>query len=260
MKKNLEDIYLNGKYKSFKSKINIWVMLEGYIYLFYRKLYVWGIILLGIDIVLYLFKLYFIMVILNIILGFVFNKLYLRIVDDRINNYKLQHWDNKDVIREVKKGSSSINSGLIMGFITIVLIIISCIDFNSYEVTMGSIYFKLDNSWIEGEYNNDYYSSFEYMDDDNDCSITVEVINSLGEEEFIKNMLESYEVDSETESIKINKYNYKMVNIDKDGVNSNIYTINRNNYLYVVMFDTYKDNGICNNYQNDFINEVRFKN
>ena len=254
---NLEKIFLKDKYSKFNNnKFNIWIFIFSYIYLFYRKLYILGTIILLIHILLNYFKLYFIIGIINIILGLIFNKLYLTIIKQKIEEYKIDFMDNKLVKKECQKENTNLPLSIIIGTISMCLMLIPYINIKNQTSRLEELYYKIDKPWIKSSYSNKYYYNYSYEDIENDCTLTIELIKSGNDYEFLNTILDSYNSDSNINDIYLNNYPAKMVNINQENY---IYTINHNNNLYILLFNIYKDNGICNSYHNNIINSIKFR-
>ena len=126
---NYENIYIGkNSDKVRKKKFSLEVLLFGVVYLFYKKLYLFGLIWLGILLVLELILNNYVfigLVILNIIGSFIFNKIYLKIVSKNVEKIINKNSDkSKEEIEVIckKRGSSSIIS-LFIGLILLILIL-----------------------------------------------------------------------------------------------------------------------------------------
>ena len=258
MDKKLEKIYLKDKYNKFNNLFNIWCLLFGAFYLLYRKLYGLGIIAFSIYIILYFLKIYWVILIFNIILSFIFNKLYLRIIRDKINNYKLKYMDNSLVVKECSKSNTNKLIVMVMIIFSITILIVSNIDFNTYNVQVSNLSLKLDNNWLASKYNNDYYATYNYDREDR-CSITIEVLGYTNEEEFINEMLSSYNYHDNLDKININGNDYNVIAINNNNTVNYIYTTYKDK-LYVILFDIYKNSGTCVKYKDQILDSVRIKN
>lgn len=258
MDKKLEKIYLKDKYNKFNSLFNIWCLLFGSFYILYRKLYVLGIIAFAINIILYFCKLYWVILILNIILSFIFNRLYLKTVRYKIYDYKLKYMDNSLVKKECSKKATNINVVIIIIAVSVVILVISNIDFQKYKIQISDLSLELDNNWTANKYNNDYYAVYNY-DNVDKCSITIEALGHTSEEEFINEMLQSYSYYGNIEKININGIEYTFVTIENNTATHYIYTTYKDK-LYVILFDIYEDSGVCKKYKDEILNAVRIKN
>lgn len=257
-KNNLEEIFLKNKYIKFKNnKFNIWITIFSYIYLFYRKLYILGSIIFITIILLAYIKLYIIIIIINLLLGITFNKLYLTIVNKKIENYKLQFMDNKLVIKECQKENTNLLISIIILIISILIFSIPYIEFDKENHNLENLYYKIDKTWTKSTYNNQYYYNYSYIDSNNDCTLTIEFVNSGNDLEFLDTILEEYNTNNNIIDTSINNYNFKTININNENY---IYTSNYNNNLYIILFNIYKDDGTCSSYHNNIINSIKFKN
>ena len=192
----LENLYLDNKYNEFKKKFNIWVMLWGFCYLLYRELYILGIIIFIVDVVLFYFKIYVGIVIINVFLAFIFNRIYLYVIKNKIEDYKIKYMDNRLVTKECQKKHTNINASVIGVAIVLMIISISYIDFHKYKIGIGDLSFYLNGDWIEGNYNNNYYVSYYYKDDDR-CNLTIEIIKYQNEDKYLDDVLDSYTLKPE---------------------------------------------------------------
>ena len=109
--------------------------------------------------------------------------------------------------------------------------------------------FRLDSDWVKGDYNNKYYSVYNY---NNSCSVTIEIMGYYDDDEYSKDILDNYNSNNKINNIKINDIEYKMLNID----NNYIYTTYIDNDLYIVLFDIYNNYDICNKYKDDILKSI----
>lgn len=259
--KDLEKLFLKDSYSYFKNKkFNVMVLMGGYLYLYYRQVYILGTIIMAIDILLFYLNLYWVIIVINLGLGVIFNKLYLIIVQKKIIDYRLNYMDKEEVIKECKKNKTSIGITIVMVIISLILVIILMIDFDSYKVGIGDLSLILNKSWDKKDYNNEYYASYSYEDYDNSCSLTLERILFGDEDVFIDSFITSYNGDIQRDEVVINGFNYKQVIIKNDGLYNYVYVANYKDYLYAILFDVYSDNGICNEYKEDILGSIKVKN
>ena len=249
MKKDFKKLYLKNTYNKYNSKINIWALLFGGVYLLYKKMYILGAITLILYFISYVFKIYYLIIIINILLFIIFNNIYIKFVEYKIENYKLKYMDSKLVEKECSKNNNNVIIVILTVLFVIIIFFVSKIEFNEKIVRMGNIEFKLQSDWEKGKYNNKYYSVYNYL---NKCSVTVERMGFNSDEDFLNDILKNYNVNKDIINININNIDYKMVSVD----NSYVYTTYIDNELYVLLFDLYDDYELCNKYKDNILNSV----
>ena len=158
MKKDFKKLYLKNTYNKYNSKINIWALLFGGVYLLYKKMYILGAITLILYFISYVFKIYYLIIIINILLFIIFNNIYIKFVEYKIENYKLKYMDSKLVEKECSKNNNNVVIVILTVLFVIIIFFVSKIEFNEKIVRMGNIEFKLQSDWEKGKYNNKYYS------------------------------------------------------------------------------------------------------
>lgn len=254
-----EKIWLGKKEEFFKKKVfNLGAFLGGYVYLFYRKLYLLGIIVfIGYSICGYL-KLYYVVGILNIGLGFSFNKLYLCIVRRRIENYRLRYMDEKIVKAKCKEKQVS-ELGLVIGIIiTIGVIIIENVSWNMRSYEIEKMTFRLDKDWVEKDFSNDFYKKYELKSNE-DCSLTVEAIGEMTNTEFLEEIAKSYDIELEIQDKVKNNLRYRVLKINNEVVEIEVLTIKNDNVLYALLLENDNKDNYCKQELDKFMETVKFR-
>ena len=149
-------IFIGNNYDKFISQsFNIWGFLFSSIYIFYRKMYLYGIITLLIQFgLLFLFHNIFLVLIINLLIGAFINKIYLSYAMKKATKIKENSKDiHKDEIHKVieKKGGTSFISVLI------VCILISIIFFILIYV------FKFNNNFLKVNNKEDVINVSDYV-------------------------------------------------------------------------------------------------
>ena len=126
--KELVKIFVNNKLDKYEKKFSLETLIFGVLYVFYKKMYLFGFIWLTIIGILEIFinnYIFLVMIILNIIFSFVFNKVYLDSCVRKVDKIVSKNKEKENVnINEIcaKKGKSS-KISLLIGFILLIIIL-----------------------------------------------------------------------------------------------------------------------------------------
>lgn len=183
-------------------KLNFAALFFTTLYMFYRKMFLYGILLFIISfIVLNVIKIQFIAytinLILAVILGFLFNKVYLYYAKNKIEKIKLQNTEKSyDEIKEIcfSKGGTNIGKAILVSFamIAITLLIIAIMGVMRVSSMIDNFNTKTDVENSKSETNNTYNGIIIY-------DLSVNISN-----EFSISVPNIFENDS-----SINKYEYE---------------------------------------------------
>ncbi len=282
--------YVGNNYDSIKNgKFSIPMFFLGTYYLFYRKMwlyaFLWIIMIIGINVGSFIYDdsyFVFIPIILSIIMAFNFNKLYLRIVDKRVDGIKQKNSDksNQEILEQCrKKGGVSVLAVILsITFITII------ITFTLIGLVIDAVSNEMkENKWIKnnnsselnytvpkifesGGYNNNAYQTFSYYDTSDSCYINImnyKNYSNQTEEEYLKARVSANLGDqvSEIESKNINGKVWKCVEVVSNGKITYYYVAIHNEKIYQVQYTISKDdNKLCSKGYNNFINSLTFEN
>jgi hypothetical protein len=288
--------YVGDKYNKLKKEnISFPSLLLGPLYLVYRKLTKQGLLILLIYLLLYYYTTFnitaFCIILTNILLCFKFNKYYIEEAERKTNEIKLSNPDktsNELLIECQKKGKLS--KTLVIILIILIIIFLSytsskeaykdiynelyktlynvedveTIDDYEEDESLDELEYIIPNNFKEGKYNYSDYKYYNYIKNNNICSITVlkyTYINNTTEE-FLKTHLYSYENEkiSDIESIYINDNKWKKLSQQYTDYYTNHYAIKIENIIYEIEYKNYTNSNVCKNYETEFINTLKIKN
>lgn len=282
--------YIGNNYNSIKNgKFSIPMFFFGTYYLFYRKMwlyaFMWIAMIVGINICSFVYHdsyFVFIPIILSIIMAFNFNKLYLRIVDKRIETIKQRNSDksNKEILEQCrKKGGVSVLAVILsVTFITIMITFIFIgllIDVISNDMRQNKwtstnysseLNFAVPKIFESGSYNRDAYQSFSYYETSDSCYINImndQNYSNQTEEEYLKSRVSTNLGDrvSEIQTKNINGKVWKCVEVLSNSKITYYYVAIHNKNIYQVQYTILKDdNKLCSKGYNNFINSLTFDN
>lgn len=286
---DLKKAYVGNNYDSIKNgKFSIPMFFFGAYYLFYRKMwlyaFLWIAMIIGINVSSLVYHdnyFGFIPIILSIIMAFNFNKLYLRIVDKRVDAIKQKNLNksNQEILEQCrKKGGVSVLAVILsIVFITIIVtftLIGLIIDAVSNEMKENK-WIKTNNSselnytvpkiFESGGYNSEAYQSFSYYETSDSCYINIMNYKNYSkqtEEEYLKARVSANLGDqvSEIQAKNINGKVWKCVEVVSNGKTTYYYVAIHNEKIYQVQYTITKDdNKLCSKGYNNFIHSLTFE-
>ena len=272
--------YIGDNYYNFKNKFNIYALILGGIYLFYRKQYLLGTIYILISTIT-IFITPVIPIILHIILGIIFNRQYTNYVIRKSRQIKIKNINkSKEEILKLcsERGNTSLLSAMASIIIILVLIIIilniggtnlkgdkgkTIIKVSDNKI--NNLIFEVPEEFTSGNYNTNTYRSYTYNKDKNYCRIKIEVKKDTGEYKSIENFLSNTAFSTKTdtvsipENISINKQLWKRLEVKNTAKTITYYATKYNDLYYVISYDLYNNNSICNEQYNTFMNSLNFR-
>ncbi len=287
--------YIGDNYYPITNNIyNISAGFFGGLYLFYRKLYLYGIIIFLIDFVsISIFKLYFIPVILRIVMLFSFNKLYIYWSKKKIEQIKQQNSsENPSMIKNQCRVNGGINSkGILIGIITdiglIVVLVALCVfvrisvsifsysfgDYRNNSDEIKTVYdtsitmkdeflIDLPESFVDESEKYDY--QFYYSSNNNvyeSCSFHMYAVEKYNNSQELLKRIEKSSKAEETTAISekmingIEWYTFSEMNYY---AKKTYYSTKKNDIVYVI--EIIKSNDAptnCEHYQNVILNSIK---
>ena len=248
-------------------------------YLFYRKMWLYGFIYLLITIlggVFFIKYTLILILIIRILFGIFFNRLYLQIVNKKIDKIKQKNLDmeKEELLNLVKKigGVSVISVVLLILLISIISTIIctfffvkevinytdKLVDSSKEQTTssdgkIGDLSYKLPNGFSEKKYLNDFTTIKNY----NGCHIYLTKLASDNKtsKEYLT---QKYAEDSisNLSQININNNDWDLLTVNKEDYTNYYYGYLNNDYIYVVRY--YLEDNICEKEYKEFINSLSF--
>jgi hypothetical protein len=286
--------YVGKNYESVKNEsFSLPALILGPIYLLYKNLIKYGLLILLIYLLLWYYTNYNITVLfvitINLILGFKFNKIYLEYSQRRTEEIKLSNPDKTSLeLLEVCKIKGKSNSiiNLILLIIFIILLISVYIDNygtnlinnqeqiheeeehnNEYITELNKEYeliYTVPNEFTNETLNTTNYKFYNYTKNNISCYLTItkyEDMTNYNEETYIKKRIMTSD-EQNTLSIKtkkINNYTWYTITRDNSYTNKNFYVIKENDIIYKIEYTNNQNSEVCTTYENEIINSLNFK-
>lgn len=274
---SLTKAYIGSQYETMRTtEFSIWYLLFGVFYALYRKMYLMGISLIGLASILLWYdpKLCLIvMVIVNIVISIRFNSIYVKHVDQVVENIrKNNHLAREELLRVCRcQGGANIIYPIIalIGIFTLSFYITkgkitNYIPINSQK---GYNYQKLvvNNPKEFGSVNDSSGNHiFNYDKSKDSCNYTISVMDSTNNTAYNylnrKNVYTARDSKSPIETIDINNKSWNLLKVNSSS-NALIYdyAIIYKHYLYNVTYKIYKDSGVCTKLKDELIDSLELK-
>jgi len=274
--------YMGNSYNYIKQeKFSVIAFIFGPLYLLYKKLWSYSLLLLLVIIAIALEDLNIAAtctIIINLYLGFKFNSMYLELVNRKVEEIKISNPDKSstELLQVCQKKGNNNNIFIILLIIFLLIGIISVYysfqnnesteekQFNNLREYFNKINYVVPNGFEAKNYNNNYYRYYSLIDKDNYCSIT---ISYYGNEKEPKEFLKTYRhmneennlgFSSEIKNKKINSTEWYYYTKQTDYLKETVYvTLKENIYLIKFANDNKSD---CQDSYNDFLSSIKFKN
>lgn len=277
---DLQKAYVGSNYEEIKNtKFSIPSFFLGFYYMLYRKMWLLALLYLIVTVAVGILTFYKVAYVSLISLGFIilvavnFSKIYLYTVEKRIEKIKQKNSDksNKELLEICrKKGGVSIGSIILSICIIMVISIIFVIWVASF---LGSkMYESMTEEkdigiefYIPAGFSKNYvtyaYQNYSYRDDQNDCEFTLSKYhrNNQTPEEYLQSHIYTTMNDqvSEIKSSMINGDEWKYIEIEKLYGKEFHYIASTDSTLYKIDYTIHKDNKICSDGYNKFINSLK---
>lgn len=286
----------NNYEKITKSKFSICAFFLGEIYYFYRKMFLYGIIIFVIRIILGMIS-PAIMIVLNIVLGIFTNKIYINYAQNKVDSYKLY---NKDNIMELckKNGGTSIIMVLISVITEVLLVFVMLFVFLSLGLSFGILAllssFTSSNTKINTEYNgvlsfktdiniNDYFElsmpqefesvakyqyniDYEYISKKTSgfvkCEFTLGAVEDYTNSSKLINEMANFNDSNNTIStVKIKGITWNTFETTSGLGTSYYYATTKNGTLYLMEYDIGSDANKeqCTTFKKQIIDSINYK-
>lgn len=280
---SLEKAYIGSNYEQIKNeKFSIPAFFLGFYYMLYRKMWLLAFLYFAVTITVGILSIYNILyapllsLFLIIIVSINFNKIYIHTVSKRVD--KIKKVNNQKTNQELveickKKGGVSVIAVvisiimIILLSIVLMIIIISSIsmklhDFQTDKKNLGiKIQYQIPEGFQE-QYNKTSYANYKYDDENNSCSFSIVKYGNYSNEsaeEYLKEHTYTTMNDqvSEIKSSVINNSEWKYLEIQKPYSKSFHYVNVVQSDIYKIEYIIYKDNKICSEGYNKFINSLK---
>ena len=249
--------YIGKNYKNVKKGLfSIITLIFGPLHLIYKKIYILGIILLGVLGITYYYNTevgLLLTIILNIILSFNFNKLYYKHAIRKIDEIKISNPNKtEEELLEICKQRGKPLISLIIFILLFIIIIFSMIPIllkpKEKEIITDNqsndLFYKIPKGFEAGNYNSNKYKTYHYED----CKIVIKVQSNTNINQYIKTYLKKDMNNLPTKTI--NNWNWKEI---EDNI-----VIEINNQVYDVSYKITNDNP-CKELKEEFISSLDFK-
>ncbi len=155
--------YVGEKYSNFKKPFNIFALLFGGAYFFYRKMFLYALLVFIINLlILNVIKITALSLLFRVVLGFVFNKLYLMDVAKKVK--KIKYIRSQESIEDLKricasKGGTSVGQLLLgIGAEILIMIIITIVALLFFGINLFTKAFSYGYSTDTSININNYYA------------------------------------------------------------------------------------------------------
>ena len=263
--------YVGEKYDIIKQeRFSILAFIFGPLHMIYRKMYLYGLSLLTIIVLLSYYNIEigsYITIIINLYLGFKFNRIYMNHANQKTEEIKISNPDktSQELLDLCKRKGSTINPIILIMIITttLTIILIYTIDYirknqivenntNNYNEIVDMKYKVLDN-YKKGQFKSTTYDFYSYHKDNTSCYITIKTTPTTNYKSIDDYIIKYSKTNNEITNIQINNNNWKKTINNK----LTIYAINYNNNYYLIKFDS--NDKTCINNESIFMNNITFK-
>lgn len=244
-KKYLKDFLKKNDNTIKKESFSFKALILGPLYLLYKNILIEGILFLTIICLTYYYKeslALLITIIINLYLGFYFDKIYQNDVYKKIEEIKMKNpkKSSSELINIYEAQNHSMPYIIVIPTgIILLLIIPKLIISKEIETSVNKLYdltYTIPKNFHKGKYNTDYYKHYYYIDHDNNCSITI--IGSKNK--------------TQEETTQIRELNNNIWFI-----NNNTYQIEKNKILYEVTYRIEKGSH-CEQSKEPFLASLNF--
>lgn len=272
--------FLDKDYNNFQKKFNVYALIFGGPYLYYRKQYIMGSIFILIA-VLSMIVTPYLAIVMHVLLSVTFNQEYLLFTNRKTREVKIKNIDkSKEEILSIctEQGKPSILLGLSsIVLIAILIIIVLNIGGTNLKGNRGKTIVKVSDKQIKellfevpkefksSNYNTETYRAYTYNQDNNYCRIKIETKKKTDKYSTIDLFIASniYTKNSSNvsniENTTINSNMWKKLNVENKAKTVTYYVTDYNNSYYIVSYDNYNNNEYCLNEYNVFLNTLNFK-
>ena len=258
---------------------NIWFFLFGPYYMLYRKMYVYGFIylLLMAFIFIFLTDIFFIVGIVNVLVSFKFNNIYLSYVSRKVESVRTLCADQNNRSEVLKKCSEQ--GGCNIAVVLLGMAAYGYLTFNkTQEITNQFLadrgllpsstksamnYKKLsfqNPNGVTKEVTSSAETVYTYSDEDNSCNYTVIVTETNTTAQNYLNRKSEYTGKDTKNPIISETFNgkqWKLLKVNKSNSVVYDYAILYKHYLYNVVFKEYKDSGKCSSIKDDLTSSLK---
>lgn len=279
---SLEKAFIGKNYEQLMTtRFSFPAFLFGGYYFLYRKLYLYGILLILANLIMLIVipELYLIWFIINIILGTYFNKIYQNFINKKIKRLKEINTSssNTDLINLCKrKGGTNIAIIIISNILVFIIVFISVFTYEFVKIwneefasntnatpTIEEATYKVPEGFKKNSYSNKAHKSYYY--EKSACNITLETNNATTlyptAESYLKSNIYTSQNDvvSPMQVLNINNTAWNYMEIKSTYSIKHIYATLYNDTIYKVEYSIYSYNGSkCQDKLTPFINSIKF--
>ena len=271
---NIDDILLDAYIGKNADKIkeggfSIPAFLLGSVYLFYRKMWLYGFGYIAIVLISDIFLSSissFISIVIDVFLGLEFNKLYLKHAKNKINKIKEENFDKPKYLLEdicIKKGgTSALKTFLIIVAYFVILFIIG-LAFGTTSDSIENLEYEVSSIFMENPASTDERKIYAVAKDEYACTLNItttpayiyEDINEyLDTAFFVTSNLEKTDI---TKKIIANEFWYTQ-EVKNNGT-IYYYATEKDGYIYYINFDIKRDeNDMCSDAKTQLLESLKF--
>ena len=266
------EAYIGKNYDKIMNSSFSWpTFLVSIIYFLYRKLWLYALIYYIINFLITLifdsiFNMPTITSLISVIYSFIvakkFKDLYLYKINRDIKRIRMSTNNEEEILEKIKKKGGVSNIALIIALVVYLVVFIitfkeeyeriSNILNNTGDITeekVTNIQYNVPEGFVNN-YESNTYSSYKYIDEENDCNFIVQTMNNAydNEEAYLKNVYQANNI----ESIVINNNTWYYFNEE----NTYIYALIYEDKLYTLNYYINIDSGVCSSSLNDLTNTL----
>lgn len=284
---NLMKEYIGMNYEQLKfNRFSFPAFFFGGYYLIYRKMYLYGFLLLVLNfIILCIPALFFVPLLINIILATNFNKLYRNFAAKKIEKIKEKNQtsSSNELIQKCKRKGGTNIAIVIVSFVLLLITAVASIFIyaivevyneeqfknnitTSSSPTIKDATYQVPKSLKEDNYGTETYKT--YRSKNHGCYLSLETSSATTlyptAEDFLKARVYTNQNDivSEIQTTPFNNVNWSYISVKNNYKTKHVYTTLYKNTLYKVEIDIYDSNSDETSYQNintTFMNTVTFR-
>lgn len=275
----LQKAFLDKDYNNFQKKFNVYALIFGGPYLFYRKQYVIGTIFILIS-VLSMIVTPYLTIIMHILLSVTFNQEYLSFTNRKTREIKIKNINKSkeeilSICTEEGKPSMLISLASIILILVLIILILKVGGTNLKDSRgqtivkvsdrqINKLLFEVPKEFKSSNYNTETYRAYTYNQNNNYCRIKIETKKKTEKypsiDSFITGNIYTKNSSnvSKTENTTINNSMWKKLNVENKAKTVTYYVTDYNSLYYIVSYDNYNNNEYCLNKYNEFMNTLNF--
>lgn len=251
----------------YNESFSIWTLLFGSFYVFYRKMWLLGILMTIFYFCVNTFipEYYYINFLIDLLVSLFFNKYYVSKVKEKVRMIKERNpgYNTPDLMNScIKEGGTSILSAIGMTILCGLFFTTGVFTyFTDSASNFNDLKYIIPTGFKAGEYNNEETVFYSYTNDKEYCDFSISLIKNdfnTTPNYYLKGLY-TYNNNNPIEEEKINKTNWSHTYDTTDKKTTYSYASIKNNYIYDLEFNQYQDNGNCSKAYKNLIASLEFE-